>query len=80
MRKPNPDEIYQNIEVNMSSNYYKWQVISYRQIKNNQDFIRYLYVRNVITLTHAETGGILCYDELSAKRVGNPCYVRIFKG
>lgn len=34
----------------------------------------------MIRLKHAETGGYLCYDDLSKKKPGNPAYVRIFKG
>lgn len=65
----------------MSSNFYKWQVISYRQEKNRLDSNKhFIFSGQVITLWHAETGGVLCYDELSSKKKGNPCYVRIFKG
>ena len=34
----------------------------------------------MIYLKHGETSGILCHDEQSTKRSGDPAYVRIYKG
>jgi len=80
VRKPNPTEIFKTYDVNMSENFYKWRVISYRQIKDKKDAKNFLFSGEVITLKHAETGGILCYDDLSNKKHGDPVYVRIYKG
>ena len=30
VRKPNASEVFKSYDVNMSDNFYKWQVISYR--------------------------------------------------
>jgi hypothetical protein len=37
VRKPNPDQCFKNYDTNMSETYYKWQVVSYRQVKNEKD-------------------------------------------
>ena len=79
-RRPNPDEVYKRAEVNMSQNYYKWQVINYRQIKNYKENLRFIFSGEVICLKHAETGGFLSHDEFSAKKRMDPAYVRIYKG
>ena len=64
----------------MSQNFAKWQVINYRQYKGESEIKRLLFSGDVVSLKHAETAGLLCYDEQSEKRKGNPLYVRIFKG
>lgn len=64
----------------MSQNYFKWQVVNYRQLKFPEERDRFIFSGDVISLKHAETGGLLCYDEYSKKRLGDPAYVRIYKG
>ena len=78
-RRQNPDEFFKKLEANCSQNFYKWQVVNYRQQKP-KDVNKFIYSGDVIRLKHAETGGYLCYDDLSKKKPGNPAYVRIFKG
>lgn len=80
LRKPHPTTYFRRFEANMSPNFSKWQVINYRQYKSQNEHLRLLYSGDVISLKHAETAGLLCYDEQSEKRPGNPVYVRIFKG
>lgn len=46
------------------------------QFHNN----KLIFSGQVITLTHAETGGALCFDEMSYKKPGCPIFARIFKG
>lgn len=31
-RRINPDELFKRLEANCSQNYYKWQVVNYRQV------------------------------------------------
>ncbi len=31
-------------------------------------------------LKHTETNGYICFDEVSEQNVGNPAYLRVFKG
>lgn len=79
-RIQNPDEIYKRYEANVSPNFYKWQVICYRQVQQPKHINKFIFSGDVITLKHAETNGYLCYDEFSASRVGDPVYVRVYKG
>mmetsp|Transcript_11844 Transcript_11844/g.18232 ORF Transcript_11844/g.18232 Transcript_11844/m.18232 type:complete len:136 (-) Transcript_11844:278-685(-) len=79
-RKLNADEVYKRLEANTSQNYYKWQVVYYRHIKMEKERDKFIFSGDVILLKHAETNGCLCYDEQSAKRPGDPTYVRIYKG
>ena len=39
-----------------------------------------MFSGEVITLRHAETSGIMCYDELSHAKPGDPAYIREYKG
>ena len=67
----------------MSQNFFKWEVIPYRQINLLSDFTQFVYSGDVIYLKHAETSGIICQDEQSqSKAIGteDPVYVRIYKG
>ena len=80
LRKPNPLTFFRRFEANMSQNFAKWQIINYRQYKSKNEYKRLLFSGDVISLKHAETAGLLCYDEQSEKRKGEPLYVRIFKG
>ena len=65
----------------MSDNFYKWKVLSYRQsMKDQREVHNFLQSGEVITIRHAETSGILCYDELSHARLGDPAYVREYRG
>lgn len=41
---------------------------------------RFIFSGDVVRLKHAETSGYLCHDDQSKKKVGDPVYVRIFKG
>lgn len=41
---------------------------------------RLLFSGDIVSLKHAETAGLLTFDEQSEKRRGEPLYVRIFKG
>ena len=81
-RRENPDQVYKSCQSNMSGNFFKWEVIPYRQIAHLADFDNYVYSGDVIYLRHAETSGALCQDEHSRgpNRVGDPVYVRIYKG
>lgn len=79
-RKSNPVEVYKQVEANVSPNYYKWQVISYKQINSSKDNERFIFSQDVICLKHGETQGLLSHDDLSTKRDGDPAYVRIYKG
>jgi hypothetical protein len=68
MRRPNPHEIYRTLEANASPNFYKWQVINYRQMQPNE-LTKYIFSGDVIRLKHAETSGYLCFDELSVTKL-----------
>jgi len=67
------------MEANCSINFYKWQVINYRQIVVNTEN-KILYSGDVIRLKHAETNGYLCYDEISNRKPAKNVYVRIYRG
>ena len=79
IRKPNPAEIFKKYEANCSPNFYKWQLINYRQAKP-QDIPKYIYSGDIIRLKHAETNGFLCFDDISVKKPAKHVYVRIYKG
>jgi len=79
-RRTNPAKIFKKLEANVSQNFYKWQVINFRQMKSEKEENQFLFAQDVIYLKHGETSGILCHDEQSAKRIGEPAYVRIYKG
>ena len=49
-------------------------------MKSDNEVKKYLFSGDVIMLKHAETAGYLCFDDQSAKRAGEPMYVRIYKG
>lgn len=72
--------LFKSYEANMSQNFYKWQLINYRQIKSEKEAQQFILSGEVICLKHAETSGMLCYDENSKKRNGKPAYVRMYKG
>jgi hypothetical protein len=56
-------------------------MVNYRKYKGPKEKQEFLFSGDVITLRHAETGGLLCNDqEISSKEVHDPCYVRIYKG
>lgn len=80
LRRCNPQEIFKKLEVNCSQNFYKWQVLSYRQVHHPNDIKNYIFSGNVIRMKHAETSGFLCYDEISTRKPGKNVYVRIYKG
>lgn len=79
IRRAHPTEIFKSLEANCSPNFYKWQLINYRQAKPS-DNLKYIYSGDVIRLKHAETNGYLCFDDISMKKTKNTCYVRIYKG
>ena len=79
MRRANAKEVYKSHEANCSPNFYKWQVINFRQ-ENPEEVSKLIYSGDVIRLKHAETNGFLCFDEISINRTNKKCYVRIYKG
>jgi len=80
LRKPSPISFFRRFEANMSQNFSKWQVINYRQIRHAAERRRFLFSGDVISLKHAETAGLMCHDDQSYKKRGEPVYVRIYKG
>lgn len=70
--------MFRRYEANISQNYYKWQVLNYRQLSTPKELERTIYSGDVIALRHAESGGRVCHDDQSVKRE-DQVYVRIYK-
>jgi hypothetical protein len=63
----------------MSQNFYKWQVVCYRQYKHQFES-QFIFSGEVISLKHAESSGYLCFDESSLKFPGKQAFLRSYKG
>lgn len=80
IRRPDPETVYRRFEANICSNFYKWQVMNYRQVETDETAMdKFIFSGDVISLKHAETTGRLCYDEISHKKNGS-IFARIYKG
>ena len=79
-RRPDPEAIYRRYEANISSNFYKWQVLNHRQVVHDEaEAAKIVRSGDVIHLRHAESAGYVCYDDVSLKR-DDQVYVRMYKG
>jgi hypothetical protein len=78
-RRVNPDTLYKRLEVNCSSNFFKWQVVPYRQFTRLQRQ-KFIFSGDLVRLKHAETAGYLCHDDMNQDQPGDPVYVRVYKG
>lgn len=79
MRRQNPEQIFKSLELNCSENFYKWQVINYRQ-QQPKDLPKFIFSGDILRLKHAETQGYLAFDDISLKKPAKNAYVRIYKG
>ena len=80
-RRRNPENLFPWYEANVSQNFEKWTIQSYRQTEKATLADFYLHGGDVVRLRHAESGGYITVDDQSKLRNGlQEAYVRVYKG